>query len=184
MGEGRGPENSAIALDDIGSLFDRFARRAFRYARMMGISEADADDVVADSFLKVLYTRETFRGESELSTWLLRIVRNTTLNLLRSVERRKARLELVAKRRESKLAGDSPEKELERGEMAEGLQKALQKLPAEQRSALSLVTTSGLSYREAAEVEGISEGALASRIYRAREALRRYLAQTGVLEAE
>jgi len=184
MSEAGGPKNRGIDCGDIGSLFERFARPAFRYARMMGVSESDADDVVGESFLRALRARGTFRAEAEFSTWLLRIVRNTTLNLLRKKRRRQGALAQVAQDDARTTGADPPERELERREMLQALQKAIGELPQEQRSALSLVTSGGLCYREAARVEGISRGALTSRVYRARRAVIRRLEEMGMLRVE
>ncbi len=178
--ERNGPEE----LVDAALLFDRYAQRVFRYARMMGLSEADADDVVAESFLKLLRGRGSFRPEADLLPWLLTIVRNATLNLLRGEQRRRARSKPFSQREKARLVSDLPPEQLERREMLQTVENAILKLPGEQRSALSLVTTGGLSYREAAKVEDVSEAALTSRIYRARGFLRRYLAEMGMLEAE
>ena len=178
--ERNGPED----LADAALLFDRYAQRAFRYARMMGLSEADADDVVAESFLKLLRGRGTFRAEADFFPWLVTIVRNATLNLLRGEQRRRARSKRLAEREEARRVSDLPPEQLERRETLHAIENAIRKLPSEQRSALSLVTTGGLSYREAAKVEDVSEAALTSRVHRAREFLRRYLAEMGMLEVE
>ncbi|MCD6416624.1 MAG: RNA polymerase sigma factor [Planctomycetes bacterium] len=184
MRSGRGGQGKERSTDDFASLYERYAGRAFRYARMMGLCESDADDVVAESFLKAMRARASFRAEADLSTWLLTIVRNTTLNLLRSEGRRLARLERLAGRKQAQPAPDLPLEQLERREMLGAVETVMRKLTREQRSALSLVTTGGLSYRQAAQVEGVAEAALTSRIYRARQSLRQYLTEMGMLEAE
>ena len=85
-----------LARNEVAELFDEHAARAFRYARAMGLSHADADDVVAESFLRVLRSRGAFRGDAEFPTWLFRIVRNQARDLTRASSRRRGRHEARA----------------------------------------------------------------------------------------
>lgn len=163
-------------------LFDEHATRAFRYARAVGLSEADADDVVAESFLRVLRSRESFRGDAAFATWLFRIVRNQVLEFARSESRHRARHEAALERTRPSVP-DRPEYSAERKETHAAVAEALAALDTEERESLSLVTAGGLTYRKAAEVEGITPSALASRVFRARRALRERLVEKGILEA-
>ena len=167
--------------DEVGRLFDEHAARAFSYARARGLSHADADDVVAESFLRAFLSRGSFRGEARFATWLFTIVRNQAVDVMRA-ESRRARHETAAGSRKGPPP-DGPERSARGKERHAAVAGALAALAAEDRAALSLVTAGGLSYREAAEVEGISLSALASRVFRARRGLRRHLSQRGVVEA-
>ena len=167
--------------DEIARLFDEHGVRAFRYARAMGLSQADADDVVAESFLRVLRSHEVFRGDAGFASWLFRIVRNQVSDMARGESRRRDRQEIVAGR----AAGNtprSPDGTSEENEMHTAVAEAIETLDPEQRVALSLVTAGGLSYREAASVEGITSSALATRVFRARQAVRKHLVEKGILE--
>jgi RNA polymerase sigma factor (sigma-70 family) len=78
---------------------------------------------------------------------------------------------------------DDPARAASRKEYFAELSQAINGLVPEQRSALSLVVLSGLTLKEAAQVEGITEPALASRLFQARKAIRVHLAQRQLLES-
>jgi len=187
-------ERTYLRRDDVAALFDEHGARAFRYARAMGLSRADADDAVAESFLRVLRSREEFRGDAAFASWLFRIVRNQVVDMARGESRRRGRQEAAVKRtfgwpgdpegRPARIARNSrrPDEAAEDSEMRAVIGEAIEGLDPEQRMALSLVTGGGLSYREAASVEGTTASALAARVFRARRAVRRHLVDKGILE--
>ncbi len=165
---------------EIARLFDEHAVRAFRYARAVGLPHADADDVVAESFLRVLQSASAFRGDATFATWLFRIVRNQVLDFFRSESRRRNRYEAAAGQAATSVPG-GPDRIAERKETHAAVAEALAALDSEERESLSLVTAGGLTYREAAEVEEITPSALASRVFRARRVLRDRLVEKGIL---
>lgn len=134
-------------------------------ARLLG-SVADAEDVVQDAYVKAFRkaTESNFEPPDDVGAWLYRIVVNASLDAMRSKKRRPARDEMdnVV----STLA--SAETHAALAELADWLSE----LPEEQRVALTLTAVEGLSGKEAADVLGISEGAVEQRVVRARAALR------------
>lgn len=152
------------------SLVEHTQRELFRLAaRLMG-NTADADDVLQDAYLKVhrALGDGQFDGRSSLRTWLYRVVTNTALDALR---RRAARpagddRELAASRVD---AGRGAESQVALAELA----RWLDDLPVEQRAALVLCGVEGLTNGEAAEVLGVSPGAIEQRLVRARATLRK-----------
>jgi RNA polymerase sigma-70 factor (ECF subfamily) len=127
-------------------------------------------DVLQDAYVKAYVGLSGFREEADLGTWLYRIVYTTCLNHLRTVSRR------------PQATGDDPVSTLERlggredpaGDVDAKLDVAevLLSLPAEQRAAVVLVDAWGLGFAHAAEVLGVPQGTVASRVSSARAKLR------------
>src|ERR671932_708883 len=162
-------------------LFRRYRAPAYRVAyRLLG-HEADALDAVQEGFVKALTHLEGFRGRSSFKTWLLRVVTNAALDLGRQRGRREAlSLDAPAAGQPENLqplAPDDPRAGLEREDLRHLLDQALAALPEAQRRTFVLHAEAGLSYREVAEVLGISIGTVMSRLYYARQRLRAYLGQ-------
>jgi RNA polymerase sigma-70 factor (ECF subfamily) len=163
------------ALDE---LFRRYRLPAYRVAyRLLG-NEADALDAVQEGFVKALTRLGSFQGRSTFKTWLMRVVSNAALDLGRQRGRREL-LSLAAPAGADGVppAAFDPAHGLEQADLRRLLQQALQTLPEAQRRTFVLHADGGLSYREVAEVLGISIGTVMSRLYYARQRLRAYLAQ-------
>jgi RNA polymerase sigma-70 factor (ECF subfamily) len=167
----------ARALEE---LFRRYRFLAYRVAyRLLG-HEADALDAVQEGFVKALTHLRGFQGRSTFKTWLLRVVSNAALDLGRQRGRREM-LSLDAPDPSDgepvqPLTDDDPGHGLERADLRHLLDQALSALPAAQRRTFVLHAEAELSYREVAEVLGISIGTVMSRLFYARQKLRAYLA--------
>jgi RNA polymerase sigma-70 factor (ECF subfamily) len=172
----------AATLHDCDSLFRAHRDVAFRVAyRLLG-NECDALDAVQDGFVNALTHMGRFRAQSSFRTWLLRIVSNAALDIGRS-----------RKRRENRFRGSRtddllpvPDKchaadfGMERADLRKQLNAALAELPEAQRQTFVLHVDGELSYREVAEVLGISIGTVMSRLFYARLKLRDALMTSGV----
>ena len=130
------------------------------------------DDVLQDAYVKAFKGLPRFRRESKLGTWLYRIAYNAAMDELRRA-RRGAERPL-----EAELPGPN-------GDPGDGvaarcdLARALAALPPEERAAVLLVDAQGFDYRESAQILGIPQGTVGSRLNRARASLRTALGQTG-----
>jgi RNA polymerase sigma-70 factor (ECF subfamily) len=155
--------------------------------RTLGHPE-DAADATQDAFLSAYRAIHEFRGGS-FKAWLLRIAVNTCYDILRRRQRRPSTsLEVVIDE-----TGDSPrladrrigpERAALAAETIDAVEQALLTLPDDQRTIVVLCDVQGLSYEEAAEVEGIALGTVKSRLSRARTRLRQFLIARGELPAE
>lgn len=140
-------------------------------------NEAAGEDVVQTILLLVHRARHSYRAERPFEPWLFAVARNALLDHQRRVARRARRdvpldegvlrLGEVARR-----SGTGPSSSPERAAVAGELERALVRLPAGQREAVTLLHVEGLSVGEAATRAGTTRGALKARIHRAYRALR------------
>jgi RNA polymerase sigma-70 factor, ECF subfamily len=137
------------------------------YARALARDREAADDLVQDTLETALARRGQWRGEGSLRGWLCRILLNRFRDGLRRARPTATVLALVPD------AADPASTRRSEGRLAlSEVHHAMGRLPEDQRAALLLVALEGLSLSEAASVLGCAEGTLASRLARARAALR------------
>jgi RNA polymerase sigma-70 factor (ECF subfamily) len=139
--------------------------RLYRAAWALTGSREDAEDLVQDTYVRVLAKPRFLRREDDLG-YLLRVLRNTFLNERRTRSRRPRTSSLpegvdFVERR----AATHPERALEASEVYE----AIAALADDFRDVLVAVDVAGLSYKEAADALGTREGTVMSRLYRARQ---------------
>jgi RNA polymerase sigma-70 factor (ECF subfamily) len=142
----------------------------------------EALDLSQEVFLRVFRTIHTFRGASQLRTWIYRIVVNQARNRQRWWRRRHKSQQVSLDdhiRDHGELAeignGGSPDRAFGQKQLAEQIRAALDQLPFDQKTALVLREIDGLSYEEIGYSLGIAVGTVKSRFARAREALRAQL---------
>jgi RNA polymerase sigma-70 factor (ECF subfamily) len=160
-------------------LFRRHREVAFRVAfRLLG-HEADALDAVQEAFIKVFTHLDGFEGRSSFKTWLLRVVCNASLDLGRQRGRRESLHcdDLQADSQCDVAAMHEPGRDLESADLRRLLNEALAQLPEAQRRTFVLHVDGEMSYREVADVLGISIGTVMSRLFYARQKLRNLLAE-------
>ena len=156
-------------------LFERFREPAYRVALRITGRPEDALDVVQDSFIRAFDRLADFQQEAGFQTWLLRIVSNRALDLLRA---RKVRLAIPLdsgddeRRYEPPAADPLPGAELEQGELADRLRRVIETLPPDQRAVFALYATGELTYGQIAETLGIPIGTVMSRLFNARRRLK------------
>jgi len=148
-----------------------------RYVR----DPAEAEDVVQDAFIKAYRALPAFRGDSAFYTWLYRIAINTAKNALVSAGRRPATFDLDAQDAtgadlQARMKDtDTPERLLLTDEIRSIVNRAIDNLPEDLRTAIVLREIEGLSYEEIAGSMNCPVGTVRSRIFRAREAIDRHL---------
>jgi RNA polymerase sigma-70 factor (ECF subfamily) len=145
----------------------------------------DASDVLQDVFVKVFKGIKGFNGESSLKTWIYRIAVHEASNHRRSWIRRHWREPISVDDDESPSAaaaseaasnGPNPYQVFEQAEREVVVKRALASLAPPYRTVVVLREIEGLSYDEIAQVLGMAEGTVKSRLMRGRELLRRKLA--------
>ena len=155
-------------------LFETYKDKVFSIAvYSSGGDRAVADDVTQQIFLKLFTAIRQFRGESEFTTWLYRLVVNACLD----ERRRRRRLlpwgDTVAMRNPSEKKPQ--EKQYARLEVAEAVREAIGELKPKFRLPILLKYIEGLSYEEIASVMGCSKGTVASRLNRGHSQLAKRL---------
>jgi RNA polymerase sigma factor (sigma-70 family) len=167
----------AMADGDVRALNEIYARYGpmilgFLNARLNNLHLAE--EVLQDVMLAVWDSAASFEARSKLKTWLLVIARNRAIN----ATRRKA-LPMIDIQQVYDLGSDDtgPQEALVRHEQQDRVRAAVQRLPDGQREVLVLVFYHQLTGPEVAEVLGISEGTVKSRLHRAKETLKGLLSQ-------
>ncbi|MCH7370274.1 MULTISPECIES: RNA polymerase sigma factor RpoE [Aeromonas] len=137
----------------------------------------DVPDVAQEAFIKAYRALPTFRGESAFYTWLYRIAVNTAKNYLTSQGRRPPSSDVEADEAEYYGGGEAlqevatPENLALTDEIKRTVFTAIEALPEDLRTAITLREMEGLSYEEIAEIMDCPVGTVRSRIFRAREAI-------------
>ncbi|RAV06750.1 RNA polymerase sigma factor SigM [Mycolicibacterium sp. GF69] len=144
-------------------LFYRYHRRLYRIARITSRNPDDAADALQDAMLKAHRRAPSFRYDAAVSSWLHRIVVNACLDRLRRNKTRAAE----ALSDELGHIGD-PATQVDTAIVVE---RALMRLPVEQRAAVVAVDMQGYSVAETARMLGVPEGTVKSRCARARAKL-------------
>lgn len=155
----------------------KYQHRVLKLVSRFVSDTAEAQDVAQEAFLKAYRALPSFRGDSAFYTWLYRIAINTAKNALVSNRRRPVDFDLDLQDpdqydRHAKLKEvDTPEGVLLTDEIREVVERAMQQLPEDLRTAIVLREIEGLSYEEIAEAMDCPVGTVRSRIFRAREAI-------------
>ena len=151
----------------------------------------DAEDLVQDSLLRAYRFWDSFQQDSNCKAWLLRIVTNTFIN---EYQRRKRSREVLDAASAEQQATDgvlvqaeakdkqSPEKMLLERSVSDDVQRALEQLPEDFRTAVILCDMQGLSYKEIADIMECPVGTVMSRLFRGRKLLAAALREFAVAE--
>jgi RNA polymerase sigma-70 factor, ECF subfamily len=155
----------------LATLYDRHGRAAFALARQIVRETETAEEVVQEAFLTLWRRAETYRADKgAVRTWLLRVVRNRAIDMLRA----SAGMVMAGTSVEdlTLVATDDPEGEAVRAVEGRVIREALAELPPEQRGVVELAYFGGLAYPEVAARMGIPLGTVKSRMRLALERLR------------
>ena len=158
-------------------LFARHHVRVYRFVLRLVRNEATAEDLISDVFLDVWRQAGKFEGRSAVSTWMLSIARFKALSALR----RRPEQELdeeTAERIEDQ--SDDPETALAKKDKGAVLRQCLTALSAEHREIIDLVYYHEKSVEEAAEIVGIPEATVKTRMFYARKKLSELLKEQGI----
>lgn len=162
-----------------GLLVRKYQRKLLRLVMRLVRDPAEAEDVTQEAFIKAYRALPNFRGESAFYTWLYRIGVNTAKNWLVSHGRRMPTVTDITNEEsdggieDSALLRDeeTPDRVLLSKQIGNTVNAAMDALPEDLRTAISLREIEGLSYEEIAQVMDCPIGTVRSRIFRARDAI-------------
>jgi RNA polymerase sigma-70 factor (ECF subfamily) len=142
--------------------------RLRRFARALSRDATDADDLVQLTVERALARRGQWRPGTSLDSWMFRIMKNAWIDEARARHRRAA---VIAPEADVETIGTDGATAMSARLEAQAVERAMARLPEDQRLAVALVLVEGLSYKEAAEVLEVPQGTLTSRLGRGRAAL-------------
>jgi RNA polymerase sigma factor (sigma-70 family) len=150
-------------MDEAQSLVDLIPRLR-RYARALVGERSGADDLVQDTLERAWAKRHLYRPGTDLRAWLFTVMHNVHVNKVRAMRLADPLEETLPELAQRAPQGDAL--------LVRDLDRAIARLPADQRAVLLLVTLEEMSYEEVARTLGIPIGTVMSRLSRAREKLR------------
>jgi len=163
----------------------------FGAAYRLTCNARDAEDLVQDSLLRAYRFWDSFEQDSNCKAWLLRIVTNTFINEYQRKKRSREVLDAASAEQDATdgvlmhaEATDrrSPERALLERSVSDDVQRALESLPEDFRTAVVLCDVQGLSYKEIADIMGTPVGTVMSRLFRGRKLLAAALREFAVAE--
>jgi RNA polymerase sigma-70 factor (ECF subfamily) len=165
-------------------IFREYAPRIYNIARRMLGNDADAEDVMQEVLLLVIRKLDTFRGDSQIETWLHRVTVNAALALRQKRANRQKHevgesneeLESSPPKASASNWGSSPEEPVLAAEQHAIIEKAIRTLPEPFRDVFVLADVEGLPNTEIADMLSMSVPAVKSRLHRARLRMRDALA--------
>jgi RNA polymerase sigma factor (sigma-70 family) len=155
--------------------------RLYRFVLKHIGHSTEAEDLAQQAFVEAARTFETFRGESQLSTWLYGIAMNLVRNHLARAPQRLYRFEDESALDSTAAEIASPYEQLEMTQLLQLLEHELSELMPEMREVLLLVALDDMSYEEAAALLSVPIGTVRSRVSRARAQLRRRFEAAGAV---
>lgn len=160
-------------------LVEAHQQRLYRFVLRRIGNSSDAEDLAQQAFVEAARSLESFRGGSELSTWLYGIAMNLVRNHLSRAPHRRYQFEDEEALQDISSGQPDPSQQLELKQSNALLLREIGELPAEMRDVLLMVAVDDLSYEEAAVLLSVPIGTVRSRVSRARSSLRKRLEQAG-----
>ena len=166
------------------SIVEKYQGRVYAMVYGMVRNREDAKDITQDAFVKAYNSLDSFRLEASFYTWLYRIAMNLSIDFLRRRTRQGTTSydETIAARGEDGGVAeihhtDDPRRNLERKRLHKRIMDALDELPEDQKQIILLRELEGMSYKEIADITGVPEGTVMSRLFYARKKMQKLLAE-------
>lgn len=148
----------------------------FRLALRITLNRADAEDVVQETMLKVWNRREHWEELESIEAFCLTVCRNMALDKLKRVDNQNSSLEEGHDRADRSYAADPEHQAIER-DRVDLVRKLMGQLPEKQRTCMQLRDIEGKSYKEIAQILGITEQQVKVNIFRARQTIKQKFLQ-------
>lgn len=166
--------DESTRYDAFGEMVARYKERLYWHIRRILMVHEDADDVLQNTFVKAWKGLDTFRGESQLYTWLYRIATNESIGFLNQKRNRYVPLTDVENMLAQSLHNDTY---FSGDELQRQLQEAILTLPEKQRIVFNMKYFDEMSYEEMSEILGTSVGALKASYHHAVKKIKTRLEQ-------
>lgn len=168
----------AAKESDFRKIYNELMSLLFKISYRIVNDEEAAEDLVHDSLIKMHEKKLVFPSMDDAKYWLIRVVKNASLNYAKRKTREYRAYERVLKEDQHKT--DSGETELLKAEAVKYTRSALEKLPVNLKMVLILREYAELNYKEIGRVLGITEGNVKVRVFRAREQLAKLIGEDDV----
>ncbi len=171
---------ASVRSGDAGSfdaIVNRHASRIYTHLYRLVKSRQEAEDLAQETFIRAYRFLDRYDGQRPLVAWLFAIATNVGLNALRTRKRRIPSSDAVtfSHAEEAEASGDDGRVAAMRGELAERVDAAVNRLPGPHAALVQMYYRDGLTLAEAARCLGMSESAAKVTLYRARQRLRQWL---------
>ncbi len=164
------------------AIVERHKDKVYNLALKICGNNEDAEEIAQDSFIKVFRSLRSFKGKSSFSTWLYRIVYNTSITFVRKNKLDILRLEDFPVDSADFLRSNASEDEAEIEYMKMLLAYAIQKLDHEDRAIITMYYYQDLSYSEICSITGISRSNIKVQLFRARKKMQEILEKNMIKE--
>jgi RNA polymerase sigma factor (sigma-70 family) len=166
----------------LNELIRKYQEPLFRFICRYTGDEETARDILQETFVRLYFSIRRFKPRAKFATWLYSIAMNLCRDYARSKHRRQSyateSLDVGDVHREVPAADRGAAADMESHERVAALEKAINELPHDLRTALLLFAVEGFSQQECAELLGVSAKAVEARVYRARKRLEDTLSAT------
>jgi len=169
---------NAASDEDFRIIYQATMPVIFKVAIHIAGNEEAAEDLCHDALIKMSEKAMVFPSINDAKYWLIRVVKNASLNYTKRKGRERRAYERALK--EDRRTVDSGETELLKGDSVRRVQEALEKLPENLRTVLHLKEYAELNYKEIGRMLGITEGNVKVRVFRAREQLAKLIGEEDV----
>jgi len=176
-------------IDSFEKLIGSHQKRVYNIAFKMLGNKEDASEMAQETFIKIFKSIKNFKEESTFSTWIYRITVNVCLDFIRKRKKNinvsydnTIKLDDSEVHFQAKDNSQRPDMIYENRELKRELDKAIEKLPPDQRIVVILKDIQGFSYIDIANFVKCPEGTVKSRLNRGRLALKEMLKRSGTFE--
>ena len=157
-------------LDRLGLLFERYKRPLYGFFYGLNRDQELCEDLVQNTFLRIMKYRHLFRGDGDFRTWMFHIARNVNNDHFRKEKIKKK--EPVENWEERLGHSENRSAEMEHNDERTMLSLAIDRLPADKKEILMLSKFQDKKYKEIGEILGCTEGAVKVKVFRALQELK------------